>query len=60
MASGYMVTSSPVRHYSKSFTQSNLCSFTQSSLTLCAPMDCSTPGLPIHHYLPKFAQVHVH
>ena len=28
--------------------------------TLCDPMYCSTPGLPIaHHLLPKFAQVHV-
>ena len=24
------------------------------------PMDCSTPGLPVPHHLPKFAQVHVH
>ena len=28
--------------------------------TLCEPMDCSTPGLPVLHHLPKFAQVHVH
>ena len=24
------------------------------------PMDCSTPGLPVPHHLPKIAQVHVH
>ena len=36
------------------------CSVTQSYLTLCDPMDCSTPGLPVPHHLPKFAQVHVH
>ena len=24
-------------------------SVTQSCLTLCNPMDCSTPGLPVHH-----------
>ena len=29
-------------------------------LTLCDPMDCSTPGLPIHHQLPEFTQTHVH
>ena len=29
-------------------------------LTLCNPMDCSTPGLYLPHHLPKFAQVHVH
>ena len=35
-------------------------SVTQSSTTLCDPMDCSTPGLPVHHQLPKFTQTHVH
>ena len=29
-------------------------------LSLCDPMDCSTPGLPVHHHLPEFAQTHVH
>ena len=33
-----------------------LCS--QSCLTLCDPMDCSTPGFPDTHYLPEFAHVH--
>ena len=37
-----------------------LCSVTQSCLTLYNPMDCSTPGFPVHHQLPKFAQTHVH
>ena len=32
----------------------------QSCLTLCDPMDCSTPGLPIHHQLLEFTQTHVH
>ena len=32
----------------------------QSCPTLCNPMDCSTPGLPIPYHLLKFAQVHVH
>ena len=36
------------------------CSVTQSCLTLCDPMDCSTPGFPVHHYFPEFAQTHVH
>ena len=36
------------------------CSVTQSYSTLCNPMDCSTPGLPVPHHLPEFAQVHVH
>ena len=28
--------------------------------TLCDPMDCSTPGLPVHHQLPELTQTHVH
>ena len=28
----------------------------QSCLTLCDPMDCSTPGLPVHHQLPELTQ----
>ena len=35
-------------------------SVTQSCLTLCSPMECSTSGLPTRHHLPKFSQVHVH
>jgi len=27
---------------------------------LCDPMDCSMPGLPVHHQLPEFTQTHVH
>ena len=36
------------------------CSVTKSCLTLCDPMDCSTPGFPVLHYLPEFVQTHVH
>ena len=35
-------------------------SVTQSCLTLCDPMDCSTPGFLVLHYLPEFTQTHVH
>ena len=35
-------------------------SVTQSCPTLCDPMDCCTPGLPVHHHLPEFTQTHVH
>jgi len=31
-------------------------SVTQSCLTLCDPMNCSTPGLPVHHQLPEFTE----
>ena len=35
-------------------------SVTQSCPNLCNPMNCSTPGLPVHHQLPEFTQTHVH
>jgi len=35
-------------------------SVVQSCPTLCDPMNCSTPGLPVHRHLPKFTQTHVH
>ena len=35
-------------------------SVTQSCLTLCDPMNCSTPGLPVHHHLLEFTQTHVY
>ena len=35
-------------------------SVAQSGLTLCDPMNRSTPGLPVHHQLPEFTQTHVH
>ena len=35
-------------------------SVAQSCPTLCNPMDCITPGLPIHHQLLEFTQTHVH
>ena len=35
-------------------------SVAQPCLTLCIPMDCSTPGVPVHHQLPEPTQTHVH
>ena len=45
--------------------ESESCSVQFSSVaqlcpTLCNPMDCGTPGLPIHHQFPEFTQTHVH
>ena len=43
-----------------SFSKFNLCcSVPQLCLTPCDPMDSSTPGSPVLHYLLKFAQIHV-
>ena len=37
-----------------------LSSGTQLCPTLCNPMDCSMPGVPVYHQLPEFTQTHVH
>ena len=58
--------------YSKSFIASCLThndiiqdiiqfiSVTKLCLTLCDPVDCSTPALPVHHQLSEFTETHVH
>ena len=42
------------------FSSVQISSVTQLCLTLCNPMNRSTPGLPAHHQLPEFTQTHVH
>ena len=42
------------------FSSVQFSSVTQSYLTLCDPVNCSIPGLPVHHQLPEFTQTHVH
>ena len=39
---------------------SQFSSVAQSCPPLCNSMNCSTPGLPVHHQLPEFTQTHVH
>ena len=39
---------------------SSVHSVAQSCTTLCDPMNCSTPGFPVHHQLPEFTQTQVH
>ena len=46
--------------WSHQFSSVQFSSAAQSCLTLCDPMNCSTPGLPVHHQLPEFTQTHVH
>ena len=41
------------------YTVPQFSSVAQSCPTLCDPMGCSTPGLPVHHQLPELAQIHV-
>ena len=42
------------------FSSVQFSSVAQSCLTLCDPMNHSTPGLPVHHQFPEFTQTHVH
>ena len=46
--------------YPKSTVYFQFSSVAQSCLTLCDPMNHSTPGLPVHHQLLEFTQTHVH
>ena len=39
---------------------SSVSSVAQSCLTLCDPMNCSTPGLPVYRQLLEFTQTHIH
>ena len=42
------------------FSKTQFSSVVQSCPTLYDPVNCSTPGLPVHHHLPEFTQTHVH
>ena len=42
------------------FKNESVSSVAQSCRTLCDPMNCSMPGLPVHHQLLEFTQTHVH
>ena len=42
------------------YTLLNFSSVAQLCPTLCGPMNCSTPGLPVYHQLPQSTQTHVH
>ena len=56
LASGFLTTSATW----EALLLIQFSSVAQSCPTLCDPMNCSTPGLPVHHQLPKFTQTHVH
>ena len=42
------------------FSSVQFSSVAQSCPTLCNPMNCSMPGLPVHHQLKESTQTHVH
>ena len=44
----------------KGLSRNQFSSVAQCCLTLCDPMNCSMPGLPVHHQLPRSPKSHVH
>ena len=50
----------PLTCFQFCFSSVQFSSVTQLCPTLCDPMNCSMPGLPVHHQLPEFTQTHVH
>ena len=52
--------SHPYMTTGKTIRSDQIRSVTQSCPTLCNPIGCSMPGLPVHHHLPEFTQTHVH
>ena len=56
----FLVINQPMCIHYSFFNRSQFSSVTHSCRTLCNPMNCSTPGLPVHHQLPEFTQTHVH
>ena len=55
-----MLPPRPLTLESEQVSSLQFSSVAQSCQTLCNPMDCSTPGLPVHHQLLEFTQTHVH
>ena len=47
-------------HWGEFCSSVQFLSVPQSCLTLCDPMNRSTPGLPVHHQLTEFTQTHIH
>ena len=57
LAGGFFTTEPPGKPL---FSSVQFSSVAQSCLTLCNPMNRSTPGLPVHHQLSEFTQTYVH
>ena len=50
----------PTQGSNLGFLRCQFSSVAQSCPTLCDPMNCNMPGLPVHHKLPEFTQTHAH
>ena len=54
------LTPCPVHFFLLAVSELSVQSVTQLCPTLCDPVDCSMPGLPVYHQLLQLAQTHVH
>ena len=48
-----------IKRCSTSLISVQFCSVAPSCLTLCDPMNLSTPGLPVHHQFPEFREMQI-
>ena len=55
-----LIYEAKIESWTKKTNSIQFSSVTQLCSTLCDPMDCITPGLPVHHQLLKLIQTHVH
>ena len=60
LTEGHQTCSSQIPNSSQYFLPHQFSLVAQSCPTLCDSMNRSTPGLPVHHQLPEFTQIHVH
>ena len=59
-ASPFLALQTGTSPYSLSLSFLQFSSIAQWCPTPCNPMNCSTPGLPVHHQLLEFIQIHIH
>ena len=60
LASRFFITSATWEAHRMGISSVQFSSVARLCLTLCDPMNCITPGFPVHHQLPEFTQTHVH
>ena len=60
MASSCSLCAHPGTFFVNQFRSVQFSSVAQLCPTLWDPMDCSMPGLPVHHQLPEFTEIHAH
>ena len=60
MTPQFLLSAGPIGRALSIIPLRSCCSVTQLCLTPCNPVDCSTPGFPVPHYFPEFAQMQIY